>query len=251
MSINKTKKKIRKKINPTRLTVALSLTFLIVFAVCGVLVSDIFDVKDINVTGNKKVNTYIVLNSIQDKHKNIFTYNKRTIEDRLKKNNYIESVEVKRKLPSTLNISILERQVYVALKNGDDYCYIDKEGNLLEKLKGTNESLTDKIVDIDYQILGYNKVEFKDEEARDKYFKIMSSIEKYGLYHDTRRVEMKNNEEIKIITSKNLKITLPNDDNFDYNIHRVSKVMVDLNNKKMRDGTVDLTKSRYAVYSPE
>ena len=62
---------------------------------------------------------------------------------------------------------------------------------------------------------------------------------------------MQGDSNIDMLTRGNIKILLPNDENLDYNIHRVSKVVVDLNNKKISSGSVDLTQNKYAVYSPE
>jgi len=139
----------------------------------------------------------------------------------------------------------------VTLKNGDNYCYIDRDGNLLEELKGTNESKNDKIVEIDYAIEKYNKIKFRDNKTKNKFYLLMSALEKYGMFGETKLVNMQGDSNIDMLTRGNIKILLPNDENLDYNIHRVSKVVVDLNNKKISSGSVDLTQNKYAVYSPE
>jgi cell division protein FtsQ len=248
----KKKQKTKKRLNPSRVMIVLVFVLMFSFSICAVLVSDIFNVKYIEVSGNEKVTKSSILNTIgTKKDKNIFMYSKKDIIEGIKKNAYIDTVEVERKLPNKIIVKVVEKKVFVTLKDGDNYCYIDRDGNLLEELKGTNESRNDKIIEIDYSIEDYKTIKFKDQNSKNKFFLLMSVLEKYGMYNETKQVNMQKDSNIDVLTRGNIKILLPNDDNLDYNIHRVSKVVLDLNNKKISRGSVDLTQNKYAVYSPE
>jgi cell division protein FtsQ len=52
------------------------------------------------------------------------------VESRVAAHPYVDKVVVQRNLPSTIHIEILERQP-LALLNGDELCYVDREGVIL------------------------------------------------------------------------------------------------------------------------
>ncbi len=252
----KKKHRVKKKVNPNKVMIVLLFVLMFAFSMSAVLVSDLFNVKYIEVTGNDRVTKSSILNTVDKngdilRNKNIFMFSKKDVEEKIKKNPYIDVVEVDRKLPNKIVVKIQEKEIFVTLRNGDNYCYIDREGNLLEELKGTNESKNDKIVEIDYAIENYNKIKFRDNKTKNKFYLLMSVLEKYGMFGETKQVNMQGDSNIDMLTRGNIKILLPNDENLDYNIHRVSKVVVDLNNIKISSGSVDLTQNKYAVYSPE
>lgn len=55
------------------------------------------------------------------------------LKDSLSKDPYFAEVKVKRKLPSTLVIEVVERQQIAAIEYADQYVVIDKEGIMLRK----------------------------------------------------------------------------------------------------------------------
>ena len=110
--------------------------FLVVLALAllGILASPIFVVKDIIVTGNlyKYTSQEISTMANVDKSTNIFTITNWNLPDELKGNPYIESVRVKKELPSTVYIEIVERQVRGYVPYMGSYLYIDESGRILE-----------------------------------------------------------------------------------------------------------------------
>jgi len=145
----KKKHRVKKKVNPNKVMIVLLFVLMFAFSMSAVLVSDLFNVKYIEVTGNDRVTKSSILNTVDKngdllRNKNIFMFSKKDVEEKIKKNPYIDVVEVDRKLPNKIVVKIQEKEIFVTLKNGDNYCYIDRDGNLLEELKGTNESKNDK-----------------------------------------------------------------------------------------------------------
>lgn len=121
----------------TRKRFILSLSLLIVVILAGLiyfLTTPMFNITDIEVTGNEKnsAETYISLTQIQLGSTNIFAVTKGNITKNIKENAYVESVEVKRKLPNILQINITEREVAYQAKYNDQFLYIDKQGYILE-----------------------------------------------------------------------------------------------------------------------
>ena len=97
------------------------------------LCSSIFDIRNIEVTGNlKNSSEKIVSFSGLKLHTNIFKFNKILVKEKIKENPYIENVEITRKLPSTVQINIKEREAKYMLQFADSYVYINNQGYMLE-----------------------------------------------------------------------------------------------------------------------
>ena len=97
------------------------------------LVSPIFNIDEIKVLGNEKVDAETIesLSGIE-KGKNIFQISKKNIVNDIKENSYINSVQVKRRLPGTIELDIEERKVAYQVKVLNSYVYIDYKGYILE-----------------------------------------------------------------------------------------------------------------------
>lgn len=114
------------------------LKILLLFAIIvGILlflfISPVFNIKNINVQGNNKINTEEIesLSKI-NMNENIFRFSSRQIEENVKENAYIDTVEVKRKIPNTVKIIVIEREAKYQLEYGNAFVYIDGNGNILE-----------------------------------------------------------------------------------------------------------------------
>ena len=117
--------------------------FIISFIICLIIIisglifmmtTPKFYITDIEIEGNNKnsVDTYISLTKIDLNTTNIFAISKKSIIRNIKENSYVDSVEIKRKLPTTLLIKIKEREVAYQTKYNDNYIYLDKQGYVLE-----------------------------------------------------------------------------------------------------------------------
>ena len=111
--------------------------FILILLIIGIgifaLVSPIFNIDEIKVLGNEKVDAETIecLSGIE-KGKNIFQISKKNIVNDIKENSYINSVQVKRRLPGTIELDIEERKVAYQVKVINSYVYIDYKGYILE-----------------------------------------------------------------------------------------------------------------------
>ena len=130
---NSKKKNKKKNILKSFLKILIILILLAGTAVFA-LISPIFNINEINVEGNDKVSTQTIISlSNIKKETNMFRYSKKEIIDKVKDNPYIESVNIERQLPSTINIFIEERRVAYQIKVMESYVYIDSKGYILER----------------------------------------------------------------------------------------------------------------------
>lgn len=147
---NKKKRKQYKKISPEeerkrrirkekRLKIIKAILKIILFIaiIAGIaaflLVSPVFNIKEISVSGNNKIQaTEIESLSQLNIEQNIFRFSKETVKNNIKQNAYIDSVEIKRKLPNKIEINVTERTPAYQIKFGNAFAYIDEKGNILE-----------------------------------------------------------------------------------------------------------------------
>ena len=99
------------------------------------LKSSFFDIKEIKVEGSSYYteNEVISMSGAELGRNIIFDHGKGEIEEALAGNPYFKDVDVARKLPSTLIISVDERVQTAAVIFGGSYIVIDDEGIVLRK----------------------------------------------------------------------------------------------------------------------
>lgn len=125
--ILKKKKKIKKIIK------LMTLFLLIIGGVVFALVSPIFNIDEINVANNEQISneTIISLSQLQI-GQNLFRFNKNKVEKELKTNPYIESADIRRKIPNKVEIIIEERKKNYNVEFLNGYAYINNQGYILE-----------------------------------------------------------------------------------------------------------------------
>ena len=127
------KDKKQKKVNFKRIIKIILLMAFIIGATIFVMTTPIFNVTEINVEGNSRIsNERIESLSKISLNVNTYQYSKKNIIENIKEEPYIESVQVKRKLPSTIIINVEERNRDFFISNYGSYIYIDKQGYILE-----------------------------------------------------------------------------------------------------------------------
>lgn len=131
--VNKSRLIRRRRVFFIRRIVFIFLLFIIFLLVF--MNSPIFDIKNLNVIGNKMLSEDYVreeLNGIF--HKNIFFDFMKVKSNSLNENKYIESVKYVKKYPNTINVVIKERNVdYYIYSNGSYYIF-DRESRLIDIL---------------------------------------------------------------------------------------------------------------------
>ena len=178
--------------------IAITIISIILFVV--ILTSSIFDIKKINVIGNEKLSPETVISfSKLQLHTNIFKFNKSEIINNIKENAYIENISLKRKFPSTIEITIEERIVKYMLEYADGYAYINNQGYILEI---SNERLSVPILtgystDISNIKVG-ERIIVKDLEKMDMVIKIFETARSNELGDLITKIDISNEKNYKI-----------------------------------------------------
>ena len=132
--ISKEERKRKKRIKRIKFFAKM---FLLIGIIAGgitfALTSPIFNIKDIKVSNNITIpsDTIVSLSSLKT-DENIFRFYNGDIVNKIKENPYVESVEIKRKLPSTIEIYIIERVATYCIDYMGKFAYINTQGYILE-----------------------------------------------------------------------------------------------------------------------
>lgn len=177
---------------------------LFVAVVILLLCSPIFDIRNIEVSGNLKISKEKIINfSGLELHTNIFKFNKGLVRGKIKQNAYIENVEVTRKLPSTVQIEIEEREAKYMLQFADSYVYINNQGYMLEI---SNEKLDIPILigfttDLS-NIKAGNRINVTDLNKMNMVIKIYEAAKSNGLGELITKIDISNEKNYTIILEK-------------------------------------------------
>lgn len=244
-------KKNKKRINTSKVVIIFSLILIVVIVLYTSLNSGIFNSDNIEIEGNKYVESEYIIKALEvNNNKNIFRYNIKDMEEILLNNKYIDKVEIKRLLPNTLKVSIIEKEIVANLYNEEIYCYIDKEGNFIDEIDENNKDNEVITVHIDYNKTDSQEIKFKNEENKKRLLYLLEYIKEEGIYKKIDNIDMTKPNSINMGTKEDINILLNSDEELKYNISRLAMILAELQNKKQKGGEIDLSTGKYALYRP-
>ena len=244
-------KKSKKRINTSKVVIIFSLILIVVIVLYTSLNSGVFNSDNIEIEGNKYVESEYIIKALEvNNNKNIFRYNIKDMEEILLNNKYIDKVEIKRLLPNTLKVSIIEKEIVANLYNEEIYCYIDKEGNFIDEIDENNKDNEVITVHIDYNKTDSQEIKFKNEENKKRLLYLLEYIKEEGIYKKIDNIDMTKPNSINMSTKEDINILLNSDEELKYNISRLAMILADLQNKKQKGGEIDLSTGKYALYRP-
>ena len=196
IEIQRIKRMKKLKIATYLMLIALFITLIVV-----TMFSPLFNIKSIVVTGNNKItqNEIISLSQVQ-LEENTYKINKYKVKQRIKENAYIEDVTIKRKLPSELQISIVERQVAFMIEYGASFVYIDNQGYILEISENKLElPILQGIQTESAQFEAGKRLENEDLQKMNTVLKIMEIAKNNDISNIITRIDIEDEENYKII----------------------------------------------------
>jgi len=246
LQIDRKPKKRRKK-HPL---VRLFLFVVIIVAAVVFLTSSLFDIKNIEVSGNRYfTDSEIISMADATKGGNIFRLAQRlSIKRRLLENPYFTGVKVKRKLPSTEVIEVKERRQVAAVPYGDQYVVIDTEGVVLRKSSVDPEVTLLKGMTISRMEVN-KKIEVEESDVLKSTLRMLSSMRKGDFYFKQINVSKSHIE--AYITDMLVVKGSPDKVEAAIKSGGLQKVVNKLFKKKIKRGTIDISRKNYISSSPE
>ena len=213
---NNSKKKIINKQNKIKIKKIISVILklmLIILIIIGIFafifISPIFNIKNIEISNNEKINKETILSLSNLKtDENIFSFNKTDIINSIKENAYIQDVKILRSVPNTVKIQIIERKPKYCIEIVGKYAYIDNQGYILEISDLPNDLICIKGVQTEEsEILPRNRLIEADLKKLQNILEINSSADQNEL------------------TSKISSIDIQDDKNYILNLTEEGKVV--------------------------
>lgn len=224
---------------------------IIVFVV-GMIIfsfSSFFDVDSIDVIGNSYFTPEEIVNMAHAEPGQNLIYhpNKRSIIKYLEANPYIKDAKVTRGLPSTLIITVTEREQLGAIKYDDDFLIIDDSGILLRKTRTVPkvtviEGMVVKKIEIG------SAIEVKDKELFDQTLDILTAMRDGDLYFvnlDMRKMYIEANIYENLVCKGTYKQMIDG-----IKKGRLHKVLNKLFKQGISRGTITFSGEGYASFLP-
>ena len=151
---------------------------IIIGGIIYAMLSPIFNIKNITVAGNSKISSEAIISlSGLNIDQNIFNFRTSNVKEGIKQNPYIDTVEIKRKFPDTVKISVQERTATYMLTYGNAYVYINNQGYILEiTSKKGDFPIIEGYETPTEQIVEGNRLSLEDLEKLNDVLKIMEAI---------------------------------------------------------------------------
>ena len=238
----------RRKLHSNKVMGILFFFLLLTLGTCFFLKSDFFYLKEVVINNNKYLSKNVVENLLNlEMDKNIFFYNLKNLENKVKANSYIQNCKIKRKLPDKLIVNIKEKNIIGPLYNGKSYCYMDDKGNFIDEIKTTKDD--EIVIYVDYN-LSNKSIKFKKESDKKKLITLCTKLKEENILMQIKNIDFKNKSVINLKGETGLVVCLKKDNNIEKNVIKLRNVLIDLKNRKEVYGKVDLTYNDYILYSP-
>lgn len=181
-SVMKKKKQPRKKNGIVRRIVfSIFLIFFLIGAIILVLLSDLFNIKQIKILNNSKLSEeQIIKDSTLEIGNNMFKTLTSDIKKGIKSNPYIDNVKIKKKLNGDVVIDVKERTTTFMLKGENSYTYINNQGYILEN----SEEVLEVPIIIGFEtqdLTPGNRIDKQDLKKLDQVIQIMESAKSQGI----------------------------------------------------------------------
>lgn len=195
---SKKQNKKRKKKKNNKFAKILILIIIVIATTVFAFVSPIFNINEIVVEGNEKIETETIISLSGLKiGNNIFKNNEQNIINNIKENPYVNNVKIKRVLPTTMEIIIEERNVVYQVQVIDSFVYLDYQGYILEKSsQKADVPLLEGLNTEQEKLLSDKRISNDDMENINAILKITDSAKNLDLYKEISKIKIENGEYI-------------------------------------------------------
>ena len=212
-----------------RITKYCIFVLVLLIAFIAFLMTPVFQIKTVEIEGCDRVSEQEVRNLINiGENANLYRVTNFRINRELKENRYIESVKVKRIIPSTLKIIIKERTVNYLFKTEQGYVCVDNYGYVLDIVSEPIEGII--------KVYGYKtpqeemivgeKIRQEDIDNFESIYIIKKVAENNEIAGIFSAVDISNNDDyVMYLESENKRVHLGNKNNLDIKMPYVKKII--------------------------
>ena len=173
----------------------------ILAAIITLFMMPFFSIGEIRVTGNDSVTADQIKSYLTFKEgDNVFLFNKSKCKNTILDNHYIESVNINRILPSTVEITVNEYKLRGYVPYSGSYLFIDGEGRVLDVQEETTKSLP-VVEGLKFSNVTVGEIlQVDNPSAFETMVHLSKLFEKYELLSDVIRVDLTDVSDIHLYT---------------------------------------------------
>lgn len=174
------RQKVERKIKRRKRFIKFCLFIIVIgISITIMLKSNYFVVDKIEINNNKYVKKEEIIALCDVKGKNIFLLRKDNISEKIKNNPYIEKVNIKKKLPSTIIINVQEKKVKALIRYDNTFINLDDKGNMIQTVNEFPDGSLPLIEGISVKQYVPGKSIANNNPVYDKVLKTVLSINDY------------------------------------------------------------------------
>lgn len=237
----KRKKLIRRKMKQILTSLLLVIVF-ILWGIYGLLQSDFFNLKNIQINGIETITAEVIIQaSGLIKERNLFKYNLTDVGNNIVKHPYVESVNLERKLPNEMIINITERSEYAIIAYMGSYLFIDSQGVVL-KVEDSYISQELPLITgavFDSFVLG-QKADVLNPQDLMKALNLLEAARLTDMIDNISEINIAEKDNVRLITFDGIEVLMGEATDPVYLILALQEVLVNLYTNNRRNVMIDM-----------
>ncbi len=240
----KKKKKKRKK---KRYLLKFFILLLVIAAVIFFMRSDFFNIEKISVNNNEHYTEEQIIKIADVKiGDNLFEFTVKGLKKKLTKDPYIETVDISRKIPNGLEITVNEREESIVVPYGEKFIIADYEGMVLRLADQAPDLTIVNNLEPEKPVPG-TALEVGETQILTDTLNLLKDVEGVDLYFKKISVSQ---HSVKAYIYDSL-VVEGSYENISENLSYLSTVISDLHKKKIKRGTIKVSGNKYITVHPE
>lgn len=229
----------RKKKSKRRKKIVLFTAFFLLLLVLFLAKAPIFNVRKVEYSNNKIIKSEELYKLYEPLGVNIFFIDNKVVEENLKKNPYIDSVKIIKKMPNKLTIQIKEKAVTYCVEDGKQKYILSNDLSVLESRADVKDLNLTLLINPKPDVLKIGKTVYSDSRRIEIGKKLASLIERNQSKITFDKFDMGDPNKL-IIYHGDVKIFLGSDDELENKLNKGINILQDdvVNIKK---GTIDVS----------
>lgn len=249
---NSNKKSVKKTTNNSKkknkIIKYLILILLLIILIILFMMSSLFNIKEIKVVNNNKIQSEEIINlSTLKINNNMFKTTNKIIRNNVKTNAYIENVKIKRSINGVVTLDITERKPTYMLKFANAYVYINNQGYMLEMSETPLELPTITGFETPTEeIKEGNRLIVEDLKKLEDVIKIMNAISENTLSATIDNIDITDKTNYKLtINSENKIINFGEATNINVKLLKIEEI---IQKEKGKEGEIYFQNSEKTVF---
>lgn len=232
----------------------ITLLFILFIIIIGYIALNmpLFDITNIIIKGNNLLSQNdIVSYSNIKKGENIFKVNSKEIIKNLLRNSRIKEANIKRVFPSTILISVSERNNFAALYFLGSFVTIDKEGIVLEVKQDMKNTSTPVITGIEVvECNPKETVKLKDNNKLEAIKETVFLMDKYEIIELVSEINIEDVNDIRIYFIKGIEARVSANENIEEKIYMLKNIIIDIIKNDRGQGYIEMRGIKDPVFYP-